>query len=444
MRCLFSIIIFYSIMLPVYSQPTQNIINELISINTSVTKIPCSTGSTPVISNRGMNVFLADKTGYLSESSDLSFYTNYMTFNSADGRVTINHNFEKAKGIDEPIKKLFSVGVYADVANSFGATFLDKKFENELGVTVNYKWIGKVKTYLSSCQQTQNGLNQQQAMDALRAAILHSLEMEINKKIADFTTAINAIDSTDIPGQNTSASKSLMRQDFYEDLNEEYAEKFAKLQATTLTKTNNFKLITTGWTSVTASLPLLFPKFVVADSIDAAFQEKHPYPLEVSLSHTRLWESSKAGRFFLTIYGNVLFNNSKLSHALDKTNFTDYANMGGTDTLHLAGLKNDKAYIGNYETYITPSLKGRLVYFPPDSHVGVSFLLEQNFGSYNLLNGRFGIPVVLINSKKLPAANFEFYVLFFDMSNKIESSKKYGNTTSIGLHIGIPFSRLIY
>jgi len=118
--------------------------------------------------------------------------------------------------------------------------------------------------------------------------------------------------------------------------------------------------------------------------------------------------------------------------------------MGGRDTLHLAELESDKAYIGNYETYITPSLKGRLVYFPPDSHVGVSFLLEQNFGSYNLLNGRLGIPVVLINSKKLPAANFEFYVLFFDMSNKIVSSKKYGNTTSIGLHIGIPFSRLIY
>jgi len=444
MRYLLLLVIFYSVMLQLYSQTTENIIDELKSINKEVTKVPCTAGSTPVISNRGMNVFLADKTGYLSESGDLSFYTNYLTFNAADGRFTINHNFEKAKGIDAPIRKLFSVGVYADIANSFGATFLDKKFENELGVTVNYKWIGKVKTYLSGCTQTAKGSNQKQAMDAFRAAILHSLEIEINKKITDFKTAMNEIDSTDIPGQNSDSGKSHMLQNFYEDLNIEYSEAFAKRQAETLTNTNNFRLITTGWTSVTASLPLVFPKFIVSDSLNGAFQEKHPYPLEVSLSHTRLWESSKAGRLFLTFYGNLLLNNSKLSHALDKTDFTEYENMGGTDTLYLAALKNDKAYIGHYETYVTPSLRGRLVYFPPDSHVGVSFLVEQNFGTYNLLNARLGIPIVLINSKKLPAANFEFDILFFDMANKIDPAKKYGNKTSIGLHIGIPFSRLMY
>ena len=81
------------------------------------------------------------------------------------------------------------------------------------------------------------------------------------------------------------------------------------------------------------------------------------------LSHTRFWESSKAGRAFFTLSGNILFNNSKLSHALNKVTLAEYKNLGGTDTLHLVNLKNDRAYIGLYETFVTPSLTARLVYF---------------------------------------------------------------------------------
>ncbi|MEP7108648.1 MAG: hypothetical protein ABI760_11715 [Ferruginibacter sp.] len=444
MRYLLLVPIFYSITLPGKSQTAGEIIGELKSINKEVRIKPCVKGISPVITNRAMNVFLADKTGYLSESGDLSCYTNYVTLNTTEGKFTVNHNFQNAKGIDERTKNLFSIGVSANIANGFAATFLDKKFENELGVTLSYKWLSKVKTHITGCTQTQNGGNQKQAMDALRAAILYSLEIEIIKKEADFKTAIDGIDPADVPGQNLPAAKAVMKQKFYEDLKEEYEEKFAKLQAETLTKTNNFGLITTGWTSLTAGLPLAFPKYSIAESLTASFREKHPYPMDIMLSHTRLWESTKIGRLFLTIGGKILLNNSKLSYALSKTNFTEYKNLGGTDTLHLAGLRNDKAYIGNYETFVTPSLTGRLVYFPPASHVGISFLLEQNFGSYNLLNGRLGIPVILINSKNLPAVNFDFYVLFFDMNNKIERAKKYGNKTSIGLGVGIPFSRLIY
>ncbi len=444
MRCLLLLVIFCSIGLPVKPQTAEDIIAELKSINKTIADKPCSTGIAPLISNRAMNIFLADKTGYLSESRDLSFYTNYVTLNSTTGRFTINHNFQKAKGIDEPIKKLLSVGVYANIANSFAASFLDKKFENELGLTLNFKWLGKVKTHFKACTQSENVGNQKQAMDALRAAIVHSLEIEIIKKADDFNLAISRIDTADIPGQNVHDASLQTTQIFYKNLEDEYTERFATLQAEMLTQSNNFRLVTMGWTSLTAYLPLVFPTYSVAPSFNAPFEEQHPWPLELMLSHTRLWESSKAGRLFLTLEGNMLFNNSKLSYGLSGINLLDYKSLGGTDTLHLAGLKNDRAYTGVYETFITPSLKARVVYFLPSSHIGISFLIEQNFGSYDLLNGRLGIPIVLINRKKTPAANFEFYVSFFDMNGKIPATRKYGNKTAIGLGVGIPFSRLMY
>src|SRR5439155_12700882 len=183
-------------------------------------------------------------------------------------------------------------------------------------------------------------LNQKQAMDALRAGILHSLEMEINKKEVDFKTALNAIDSADeVPGQSISVARALELQNFYADLKEEYEEKFAKLQAETLTKTKDFKFITTHWTSFEVYVPLFFPTYNVAASYTIYFQGKHPYPFELTLNRTWLREDSKFGRLFITISGKILGNNSITSFALDKTSFTQYKNLGGTDTLHLASLK---------------------------------------------------------------------------------------------------------
>ncbi|MEO5594039.1 MAG: hypothetical protein ABIR15_06300, partial [Chitinophagaceae bacterium] len=374
----------------VQSQTGAAIITELKSINQSVTSKSCGTDSAAAISNRAMNVFLADKTGYLSASSDLSFYTNYVTFNSAEGKFTVNHNFQKGTtGNDAPAKKLLSIGFDMTLSNNYAKSFLDKRFENEIGVTVNYKWLGKVKTRFTDCSQ--NNVTQKQEMDALRAVMLAQLQIEILNKEADFKLAQMAIDST------ADAAKKIVQEKFYEDLKSAYEEKFATIQASLLTQTGNFKLISTSWTSISAYIPLLFPKYAVAPSLVTPFSDKHPYPLSIQLGHTRMWESAKMGRLFFTLNGMLLLNNSKLSYGLNKLNFSEYKSLGGTDMLHATDPGNNKLYIGQYQSFITPSLTARMVYFSSGSHVGISFLAEKSFSDYNLLNFKAGIPIVLIN-----------------------------------------------
>jgi hypothetical protein len=188
----------------------------------------------------------------------------------------------------------------------------------------------------------------------------------------------------------------------------------------------------------------VFSKYVVAPSQTDAFQKEKSYPFELMLNHTRLWESSRTGRWFATFGGGILFNNSKLSYSLDKINYADYQIMGGTDTQHDEELKNDKAYLGDYKNYVTPSLQCRMVYFPVEYHLGISILVQQNFGSYNFLNTRIGIPVILINSKKTPAVSFEFYVSLTDLTNKADLAKNPVNKSMVGMSMGIPLSRLMY
>lgn len=408
----------------VHAQTGKEIITELQNIHRAI-----SADSSGAISRRAMNVFLADKTGYLSGSRDLSLFTNYVTFNSAEGRFTVNHNFQQpVKGNDAPIKKLLSVGFDMTLANAYTKSFLDKRFESELGISVNYKWLGKVKTRFSS------NAGQKQAMDALRTILVETTGAEIVLKEADFTAALAKLN---LQG---GAAKEAVSKNFYTDLRQACGEKFAVEQAALFTKTMNFSSIATHWTSFTAYVPLLFPMYKTAASLTAPFSSKHPYPLAFILGHTRLWESAKNGRLFFTVEGTLLLNNSKLGYGLSKMNFSEYKSLGGSINSTDADPGNNKLYIGAYQNFVTPSISGRLVYFPGTSHVGISALLEKSFGEYDLLNCRLAIPIVLINSKKTPAVNIECYVLFPDLQN---TSPGIGNTLA-GMSIGIPFSRLMY
>lgn len=438
MRCFILLVfIFYSSL--VSAQRAETIINQLTVINNTITSRPYSDTS-PIVSNRAMNVFLAYKTGYVGERTDLSFYTNYISLNTADGKFSMSHNFQKPTDIDEPLKRLFNVGISANILKGFVPEFLDKMLENEVAFTISYKWLGKVKTRIASRLQAKDGIRKKLAMDALRASLLHSLIDEIKQESRAFEATIAAIDSVELPGQDIVSAREGMRSYFYEKLQETYALKFATLQATLLLDKQYFKVISTHFTSVAVNTPIIYPAYYVASSLTTKFQQQHSYPFEIGLSHTRFWESTRMGRLFLTIGGKVLNNNSVLCYTLQKTNLSDYKNRGGSDSNQLASIQNNKAYIGLFKTFITPSINLRLNYFPPGSHIGLSILLDQSMGDYPILNARVGMPVVLINSKKLPAVNCEIYVLFYDVNNKLH----WRNSTSIGIGIGIPFSRLMY
>jgi hypothetical protein len=444
MRYLFSILVFFISASLIKAQNGDSIISHLQSINNTITDIPCGSADAAAISNRAMNIFLSDKTGYLSAQSDLSYFTNYVTFNTTESRLTVNHNFQEATGADDPIKKLFSIGLSINIPNNYASAFLDYRHETGLGIIAGYKWLGKVKTRFADCSVNQNKATQKEKMDALRTGIVKDLATEIKNKEADLRISLKAIDSESVQGLNSDSVKSIIEQNFYEELNESIDGIFATLQAETLTKTMNFKLISTHWTSIHCYVPVVFSKYVVAPSQTDAFQKEKSYPFELMLNHTRLWESSRTGRWFATFGGGILFNNSKLSYSLDKINYADYQIMGGTDTQHDEELKNDKAYLGDYKNYVTPSLQCRMVYFPVEYHLGISILVQQNFGSYNFLNTRIGIPVILINSKKTPAVSFEFYVSLTDLTNKADLAKNPVNKSMVGMSMGIPLSRLMY
>jgi hypothetical protein len=385
-----------------------------------------------------MNIFLSDRIGYyMSSYKDLSLYKNNITFSSADGIFAINHNFFQAKGLDESVRDFFLVGVKANAANAFATTFSNKNFTNELGITIKKSWISKPVTSINNCFE-------KNLMDINREQQLIVLYQDIKKKETDFNSSLAAVKKENMPDSFFLKAKEERTNNFYTGLQQEYEWKFAEQQYRELALTQHFKTITLHWTNISAYLPVLAQRFIYAESFVAAVENKRSYPFELSVNHSRFWETKKNGRFLLTLDATVFLNNSAKIPSRETFTYHEYKNNGGTDTLLLAQQNINSIFIGNFKNFITPSIQFKVVYFPHESHIGISSSIEQNFGDYKAFNFSVGIPVVIIDKTTAPAANFEFRINCFDISHKVYPGRKFKDNVSVSVTVGVPFSKIIF
>ena len=143
MRYIISILfVFFSLPL-LKAQNADSIISRIQSVNKTLLVRSCDSDDAAAISHRAMNIFLSDVTGYLSSKTDLSYFTNYVTFNAADSKLTVYHNFQTASGADVPLKNLFGFGLSANIPNNYSASFLDYRNETGMGLLLGYKILGK-------------------------------------------------------------------------------------------------------------------------------------------------------------------------------------------------------------------------------------------------------------------------------------------------------------
>lgn len=419
-----------------YAQTSGQIIDEIKTINSKVSHWPNSNGQGMLISNKAMNIFLSNKvSSYLSGNEDLSLYKNYVNINAAEGMIGINHNFHQPVDSDDWVRSFVVVGARVNIANAYTAKLTNRYFDNQLGFTIQKTWMGNPTTHYAV-----NGDFKKQ-MDAARALMVNTLVQNINKKVEEFEQSLNALKQDEVPGQNLNEVKSKLRKTFYTALRADYLQKFSEQQSELMVNSTNYDLVTDNWITFGVYIPVIPQKFMISSDVNAQVNKHYNYPLELFISHTRFWESPKFGRFFLTFAGKGFVNNSVQSGSLFSADVTGVQGVDGANSVTIN--KGDR-YIGQYKNFITPVAAGKLVYIPSTSHVGISFRIEKNWGTYKALNSIIGIPIVLIDKKGVPAINFEAQLLLQDMNNSLKDTRLPYNKTAVGLTVGIPFSKIVY
>jgi hypothetical protein len=337
-----------------------------------------------------MNVFLSEAAGYyMSDPDNLTLYKNSVVVNAADGTLAIYHNLRQPAGIDQPVRSFLSIGARANFADAYAAHSEDRPYNNQFGLLLKQTWVASAKVSASP--------EQVKLMDSLRTAILHSTETAIRQQAADFA--------------------------FDPDLPMYFEFDYAHKQASSLAKRSIYQVISFHWTSISLYVPLITENFQVAPAPGDSAMTKHGYPLHFNVTHSKLWVGSKFGRIYTTLAGDLEFSNSRDGYLLDKSG---------------------PMYMGEYKTFLTPSVKGQVVWFPSNSHIGLSFHLQQYMGEFHALNGILGIPVVLINKQAEAAVNFEFQVRFYDLAHSVDTGKGLNGRTAVGLTAGIPFSKIAF
>lgn len=456
MKRILSILALIGFWAPAKSQNiyTQTFINPLMVEVHKVDTSSCTTKFGMLVTDRGLNRFFADKIGsYLAEEGDISLFKNYATLDASDGKLSINYNFAKGKSETGKIRSLSTVGVKANIEDGFASLFADRRFNDELGITLKQTFIGKGKVSFSTCKikegqgkavKSANLSNHKSRMYWERQLILQELITEMSRKATDFEKALPTINSNAPDMLRVPGDQDAVRMAYYSEMATEFKNKFAEKEAKKLSETNSFNLIKTNWTTLEAFIPVTPQRFSASANFLSSFSEHVIMPWSASLSHNRIWESQKAGRFFLNLKAGVFNNNNVTTEELEKVSLEEYKNLGGTDTLSFARLSEEEAYIGSYQNFISSKISIQGVWFPKDWNIGVSLLFEKNFGKYNPLNGKLGIPIRFNDKEGDPTVNFEIQIRTFDMNNSIDPEKSFGKKLSAGISVGLPFSSVIY
>ena len=418
------------------AQSADSLINNLESIQNKLVNNPAY--SQHLISNRAMNLFIADQVGsYLAEDKNLSFFKNDVTLDAAKGILSLNHNFFESRDLDEPVRTFMVVGAKANVLNAFYSMNANKTYVNNFGVSIQKNWISKPVIKL-------NQELDKKKMDMLRAIILKRLEREINRKNEEFQELTSSTKPNAVSDSDLLKTKEWLSKEFHSKLSDEYNYQFADLQYQALKESSGYKSISLHWTNIYVYLPVILERYFVADSRGSYPHTKSSYPFELSVTHTRFTEGPEFGKLFYSLNLNLTLNNAVSNKSLQELDFEQYRFAGGVDTSRLRQSEINTIYIGRYKLYLTPSLKFDVAYFPGQSHIGISASIQQNFGTYHPLNFSLGAPVVLIDKRGSPAANFQFLIQYLDVFHTENANSTFHDNIYINLTVGIPFSKIIY
>jgi len=252
------------------AQSADSLIGNLKSIQNKLETNPAY--SQDLISNRAMNLFVADQIGsYLTEDKNLSFFKNYVILDAAKGILSVNHNFFESKGLDEPVRSFMVVGAKANVLNAFYSINSNRTYVNNFGVSVQKNWISKPAIKI-------NHELDKKKMDMLRAIILKKLETEINRKNEEFQEQISSLKPNAVSDSDLLKSKEWLSKEFYSKLSDDYNYKFAYLQYQALKESSDYKSISLHWTNIYVYLPVILERWLVADSLSSYPNTKSSYP----------------------------------------------------------------------------------------------------------------------------------------------------------------------
>lgn len=383
-----------------------------------------------LFNDKMLNILFSEKVGTsFGGSSDLSLQKYYAALDASENSLAIGVNIDN-RGKENTLKKLNWI-------YSFGAKFKSKEkfatiskngdfLEDNIGLTLKASWIlsgtinfneenkwvkgqklilknrkEAVKAYREkeSTLSTQNNILANEKSDVYLFSKYDEKVKKFNKDSVKIIEArLERLSMFDKLNTDLTLQKQLKKKS-----NKVY-EEIAREEIKYLEDNKLYNFVSDKWLSFDVYAPLGNISYKTTDDTSIAFSEQNFYPIEANLSWTYFREYSSGVSAFFTAKTSFKNNNNILTEGLATIPFQTTA-IGANEILIVT--KSDDVYLTDYKEFLTSLIHFEVAFFIFNNTIGLSPAIERNFGDYDALNWKLGIPFSLKDKEGNPKVNFE-------------------------------------
>ncbi|WP_282123597.1 hypothetical protein [Algibacter mikhailovii] len=294
--------------------------------------------------------------------------------------------------------------------------FKNGDIQNDIGINLKYTWVGRGIIDFRGYERQIDNLKQEVIVPNNVKEVKDNIKNKVYEKEID---TYKKVYETNLP-------KKLGT--FYEDKYEEIYSKMAEEEIAFIRKEKLYNFLWDHYVTFEALLPVTERSYNLLPDVNQSSATTETFmPWKTLLGYTSFWKRGNEQIIYLSAFGSVFNNNNAEIEKLDKFNLQQ-PNASNNDVIE----KTTEVFIGDFEQFVTTNIKIEgVTYFLRKGSIGLSGALEQNFGEYDALNWKLGVPFSLKDKKGKPTVNFEL------------QWKEVNKNHLVGIGVGFAFGKFI-
>lgn len=373
-------------------------------------------------SEKFMNIFFADVVSqYVTTTKDLTLQKASAFIDTNEKTLFVGGSFYFLKNEQDKLTNLLTVGAKAKIDGDFATIFEDNKIKSEIGLNIKWTRIGRgVLNYRGAIKDKSfRQIIDDYRYDKLKKKYMKEAKDYIDQEFNDNVEKMLSVDCSD--------TKRLA------DKADELYKKMATDEMNFIKKNKLYKFFSDSWFTVEVYVPLSTTPYTMAESIDTVTVKtvsKDFCPWKTSIGWTYFRKYASGVSCYVSVFGTVKNNNTIITALGDKVSEVEVQTVNTVNSNVIVDTK--KYYSGIYNEFVTPSISAEITSFIfLDGTFGFSAGADQNFGKYDALNWKLGIPFSLKDKEGKPTVNFEI------------AWKELNKEHFVGINVGFTFGKTI-
>lgn len=372
-----------------------------------------------VVNYKALNILFADEvSSYIGDSKDLSLQKGYALISTADKTLFIGGTWDF--GRDDKLKKLthlLTVGLKGDLKDDFSTVFKNGEAKNNIGLNIKYTWIGKGILNFGKHKET---------IIRYRENILRTeFQKELDKYLKDEgdKDKIKVLEA--LSGKDLDKAKE---ESIYSKKAKEIYTKIADAEVKLIKENKIYNWLWDHYIVFEGYMPITKKSYaILPDTNTSTTKTEEVLPFKLLAGYTNFWKQSNGNVFYLSGILSAFNNNNAAIEDLENFNLQK-PNVNNSNLIE----ETTSVFVGEFEEFITSNFKVEAVsYFVKEGMFGLSAAVEQNFGDYDALNWKLGLPVSLKDKEGKPTVNFEL------------QWKEVNGDHLVGIGVGFAFGKFI-